>query len=326
MSTTLGILGQLPSLCSPQGCLTIIATVLYLVTGVLKDLALAPASGPRDPASPVSQSLAVTSCLASLQRLVSIRFPSHPDEERRFQLVSQSGLLKILDLAKTAPAESKLDEISLLLAIKVYLVSSTRSCVSSPNIMYPCVNAFSACLQSRDVQIQTAAIKILSEIFREANIENSVTYLQATAPQVITMALGQNLNHPTDQAELRLALESLVFLESMLQIAEAERKSQLLNIHIPVLINFLSDDPNSAPQFKRLLHDTTLAKLTKLGAQWPAEFKSLLHSDAGMRGRVERAVLHNAERQKALSQAAQQSAALPAAPSIKLKMDFSNFK
>ena len=40
------------------------------------------------------------------------------DEDRRFQLVSQSGLLKILDLAKTAPAESKLDEISLLLAIK----------------------------------------------------------------------------------------------------------------------------------------------------------------------------------------------------------------
>ena len=82
-----------------------------------------------------------------------------------------------------------------------------------------------------------------------------MTYLQATAPQVIKMALGQNLNNPGDQAELRLALESLVFLESMLQIAEAERKSQLLNIHIPVLINFLSDDPNSAPQFKRCCCD-----------------------------------------------------------------------
>ena len=55
-------------------------------------------------------------------------------------------------------------------------------------------------------------------------------------------------------------------------------------------------------------------------------FQSLLHSDAAMRGRVERAVLHNAERQKALSQAALQSTAQPAAPSIKLKMDFSNFK
>ena len=86
-----------------------------------------------------------------------------------------------------------------------------------------------------------------------------MTYLQATAPQVITMALGQNLNHPADQAELRLALESLVFLESMLQIAEAERKSQLLNIHIPVLINFLSDDPNSAPQFKRCCNSSILS-------------------------------------------------------------------
>ena len=30
----------------------------------------------------------------------------------------QSGLLRILDLAKTAPDQSKLDEISLVLAIK----------------------------------------------------------------------------------------------------------------------------------------------------------------------------------------------------------------
>ena len=128
--------------------------------------------------------------------------------------------------------------------------------------------------------------------FREASLDNSVTYIQATAPQIIKMSLGQNLNHPESQAELELALECLVFLESMLEIAEAERKSQLLNIHIPVLINFLSDDPNSAPQFKRcyctfinlyvshgnlyvnrLLHETTLVKLTKLGAQWPSEFK-----------------------------------------------------
>ena len=96
-----------------------------------------------------------------------------------------------------------------------------------------------------------ANCKIYSCIFREASLDNSVTYIQATAPQIIKMSLGQNLNHPESQAELGLALECLVFLESMLEIAEAERKSQLLNIHIPVLINFLSDDPNSAPQFKR---------------------------------------------------------------------------
>ena len=41
---------------------------------------MTPAPGPRDPASPVSQSPAVTSCLASLRRLVTIRFPSHPGQ------------------------------------------------------------------------------------------------------------------------------------------------------------------------------------------------------------------------------------------------------
>ena len=58
----------------------------------------------------------------SMKKINNVRPKQHnklvTDEERRFQLVSQSGLLKILDLAKTAPAESKLDEISLLLAIK----------------------------------------------------------------------------------------------------------------------------------------------------------------------------------------------------------------
>ena len=78
VSRTVEVLGSLPGLCSPDGCITIIPTVLYLVTGVLKDLVMTPTPCPRDPASPVSQSPAVTSCLASLRRLVTIRFPTHP--------------------------------------------------------------------------------------------------------------------------------------------------------------------------------------------------------------------------------------------------------
>ena len=39
-------------------------------------------------------------------------------EEKRYLGVIQSGLVRILDLAKTAPEQSGLDEISLLLAIK----------------------------------------------------------------------------------------------------------------------------------------------------------------------------------------------------------------
>ena len=53
--------------------------------------------------------------------------------------MSQSGLLKILDLAKTAPAESKLDEISLLLAIKGksrdhFISTPDPICISVPGV------------------------------------------------------------------------------------------------------------------------------------------------------------------------------------------------
>ena len=47
---------------------------------------------------------------------------------------------------------------------------------------------------------------------------------------------------------------------------------------------------------------------------------------ASMRQRVEAAVIKKAERQKAESLAAQNSVSQPSQPSIKLKMDFSNFK
>ena len=55
-------------------------------------------------------------------------------------------------------------------------------------------------------------------------------------------------------------------------------------------------------------------------------FQSILNSNAEMRQRLERAVIQKAERQKAQNLAAQQISSGPAQPSIKLKMDFSNFK
>ena len=46
-----------------------------------------------------------------------------PGEEAQYLMVVESGLLAVLDLAKTAPQQSKLDQISLLLAIKGTVLS-----------------------------------------------------------------------------------------------------------------------------------------------------------------------------------------------------------
>ena len=81
--------------------------------------------------------------LSILSKKETQRLPSHDvtsffvskkiflDEEKKYLTVMQSGLLRILDLAKTAPQECKLDEISLLLAIKGINIWKTTSCLLS---------------------------------------------------------------------------------------------------------------------------------------------------------------------------------------------------
>ncbi len=65
-------------------------------------------------------------------------------------------------------------------------------------------------------------------------------------------------------------------------------------------------------------HETVPLKLTFL--------QTILTEQTGLKARVERAVLMSQARQRAVAAAASQSAAArPAAPSITLKTDFSNF-
>ena len=123
---------------------------MYLITGVLKvhvsqtfvsyhhSYDFFQDSAVRSPldSQNLFESSPIQSCLTALQKLVSLRYPTHPglplclalivvsevfnisEEEKNYLLVVESGLLTVLDLAKTAPQQSKLDEISLLLAIK----------------------------------------------------------------------------------------------------------------------------------------------------------------------------------------------------------------
>ena len=265
------ILSQVPGLCSPHGTITIIPTVLYLITGTLKESA----TKPWEETEILAETSPVLSCLSALQKLVSMRYTSFPEVERRYFTIMQSGLLRVLDLAKTAPQEAKLDEVSLLLAIKVYLLYGTPEMLSVPNIKYPSVNAFSSSLQSSDIQVQKSCLKILSQIFKEASIQVSVPYIQATSPQVIQWCLQQKVNHPTSEQELVLAVESLQLLETLLDIAESDKKCQLLTVHIPILINFLVDEKldTNANQFKKTLHESALTRLTKIGVQFPTDFQ-----------------------------------------------------
>ena len=86
----------------------------------------------------------------------------------------------------------------------------------------------------------------------------------------------------------------------------------------------------------RKLSDSALSKLTATGSLYPTQFRAILQQHPHMRGVLEAAVL--AQKQAAasaqeasskragISRVADENAEAAQKPSIKLKMDFSNFK
>ncbi len=64
-------------------------------------------------------------------------------------------------------------------------------------------------------------------------------------------------------------------LETLLAVANPSQRPKLLLVHIPVLISFLVEDSTTTPanSFKRSLREAALARLTRTGQQFPADFK-----------------------------------------------------
>lgn len=121
-------LASLTGLCSLQGALAILPTLLYLGTGVLKE---APSSAP-----------------GALQLLRSLASDDRANDKEWRHLL-QSALAKVIDLAKTPGP----DEAAPLLAIAVFVLHAPSDVAAAPNLQYPCINHFRQCLQSNDYAV-----------------------------------------------------------------------------------------------------------------------------------------------------------------------------
>ena len=99
----------------------------------------------------------------------------------------------------------------------------------------------------------------------------------------------------------------------------------MMGLLVPVLISLLLQptELRTANKSHRAVHDHVLQKLTQIGPQYPAAFRTAMSSSSDLKSRLEAAVRgqasSRAENAMASSQKQQQ-------PAIKLKMDFSNFK
>ena len=96
-----------------------------------------------------------------------------------------------------------------------------------------------------------------------------------------------------------------------------------------------SSHSGASKALQRRLNDTALAKLTATGSLYPTQFRSIMQHNPSMRTALEAAVLAQKEATASTQGGrtnrtntgnAEETSESSQKPSIKLKMDFSNFK
>lgn len=143
IAAALSTMENLPKLCSPKGAQSILPTVLYLTTGVIKEIAMKPINNHNN----LANNSAVQAALHCLKLLATDKYGKDERCDSWHRLL-QSALAKIIDLAKTGIHEdNKIDDITMMLAIAVFVLHAPAKVVIAPNLQYPCINHFKQCLQ-----------------------------------------------------------------------------------------------------------------------------------------------------------------------------------
>ena len=115
VTSAVRILSRLPDLCSPKGAINILPSILWLVTGVLKE-----GNVDNEPFAANLQSYKgigdsspkVTAALQALKILVTTEHSRDPRSCEKWTEILQSGLLRVLDLAKTSQNSSATTDIT----------------------------------------------------------------------------------------------------------------------------------------------------------------------------------------------------------------------
>lgn len=156
IASALSCMENLHILCSPQGAVAILPTVLYLTTGVIKELATKNVND----VTILANNPSVQAALHCLKVVTIDRYCSDPRSCDSWQKLLQSALAKVIDLAKTGDDHTKLDEVTMMLSIGVFVLHAPSDVVTAPNLQYPCINHFRQCLQSPN-----STVSAVSEIF-----------------------------------------------------------------------------------------------------------------------------------------------------------------
>ncbi|KAL0968979.1 hypothetical protein UPYG_G00220780 [Umbra pygmaea] len=315
VAAALAILSDLPSICSPEGSVSILPTVLYLLIGVLRELVLQPCgSGAVD--------LVVPAVLQALRTVLSSPMSRSEKSGGAWTYLLRCALHTLLDCWDTGePSSSAVDEVSLLTALTIFLLSASPEVTTAQPLQTRCVDRFKACLESKDPVVLSRSYQLLRSVF-QSQTGVAAPFIKALGGCVVRHLQGVERGGPQSDAELQAIQDGVKALEALVFAADETHCPQLVAFLLPILISFLLDENAlaSASAPGRALHESALLDLMRIGPQHSSAFKALMASSPHMKARLEAAVKGNQESINA--KATQSQVPSKTSPSIQLKTNF----
>ncbi|XP_034755112.1 HEAT repeat-containing protein 5B isoform X2 [Etheostoma cragini] len=316
VANTVSILAELPSLCSPAGSMTILPTVLFLITGVLRETALKTA----DNSVPVT----VSAALQGIKTIITSPLARVESMHTQWTGLVRSSLASVLEHSQPEESRPDMDEVSTLTAITLFLLSASNELVGVTVLQKGCMERFRNALNSSDPWVQARCYQLLLSVFQHSSRALSTPYIHALAPLMVEKLKAVERSRPGTAAELQAVQEGIRVLENLVGMGEEQNRVQLLALLVPTLISYLLDENaiSSAPQVSKGLHDFALQNLMRIGPLYPAAFKIVIGAAPELKIRLESAILANQASNRAKAAARQAQPTVQAAPTIKLKTSF----
>ncbi|XP_072783293.1 HEAT repeat-containing protein 5B isoform X3 [Taeniopygia guttata] len=315
VAATVNILSDLPSLCSPAGCMTVLPTILFLITRVLKETAVKSADNQVPPP--------VTAALQGIKTIVTLPTVKTDETQKQWTGLIRSTLASILEDSQHEASKPILDEISILTAIALFLWSASTEIIGVQSLQNGCMNRFRSALNSSDPWVQAKCYQLLLSVFQHTNRALSTPYIHSLAPIMVEKLKAVERSRPNNNLELLAVQEGIKVLETLVALGEEQNRVQLLALLVPTLISYLLNENAfaSASTASKDLHEFALQNLMHIGPLYPHAFKTVMGAAPELKTRLETAV-RASQASKAKAAARQPPPTVHSTPTIKLKTSF----
>ncbi|XP_070179925.1 HEAT repeat-containing protein 5B-like isoform X2 [Littorina saxatilis] len=319
LSSVVLLMPDLMHLCSPMGGVTILPTILHLTTSVARELAARSAE--------MKAPTVISACLQTLKLLCTHDMMKEETVASDWLRLLQSAVATLLHYGKPGEHGAGIDQGVLVQMVTVFIVSCPRETTGAANLQEPVLDCFREAWDSNSVEVRLKCVQSFVSILQHPDRQVAPPFIHGLAPRMMEHlhAAATSTTPPGDQG-MRLLLEEVAMMETLVALAEDNKRVTMVAVFVPILVSMLLDENTvtSASTARRALNDTALNKLLRLGQQYPDHFKQVMAASGHLRPRLAAAVkLNQAAQEQAKARSAAKAAAPVKKPTIQLSMDFS---